>query len=78
MTTEDLRVLATGGDLTMPAFTVEPALLSSLPGAANVLWQVEMSLPSGERLTSPTFITRWSEEKKARRAFCGGEKDVST
>jgi hypothetical protein len=58
VTTEDLRVLATGGDLTTPVFTVEPALLSSLPGAANVLWQVEMSLPTGERLTSPTFVTR--------------------
>jgi hypothetical protein len=58
VTTEDLRVLATGADLTVPAFTVEPALLAALPTDANVLWQVEITLPGGGRLASPTFSTR--------------------
>jgi hypothetical protein len=58
VTTEDLRVLATAADLTEPAFTVDPALLAGLREGASVLWQVDVSLPSGGRLTSPTFITR--------------------
>ena len=58
VTTEDLRVLATGADLTVPVFTVEPALLAALSKDANVLWQVEITLPGGGRLTSPTFSTR--------------------
>ena len=57
VTTEELRVLATAADLTSPEFTVEPAVLS-LPSGASVFWQVDVSLPNGERLTSPTFITR--------------------
>jgi hypothetical protein len=58
VTTEDLRVLAIGADLTAPEFTVEPAAFSRLPGGVRVFWQVDVSLPNGERLTSSTFITR--------------------
>ena len=58
VTTEDLQVLATAADLTAPEFTVEPAVLARLPEGASVFWQVDVSLPNGERLTSPTFITR--------------------
>jgi hypothetical protein len=58
VTTEDLQVLAVAADLTEPEFTVEPAVLSRLPGGVPVLWQVEVSLPNGERLTSSTFSTR--------------------
>ena len=58
MTTEDLQVLATAADLTASEFEVEPAVLARLPSGARVLWQVDVSLPNGERLTSSTFITR--------------------
>ena len=58
VTTEDLQVLATAADLTAPEFAVEPAVLAGLPGGASVFWQVDVSLPNGERLTSSTFITR--------------------
>ena len=58
VTTEDLRVLATATDLTEPAFVVEPAALAGLGAGATVLWQVDVSLPNGERLASPTFFTR--------------------
>ena len=58
MTTEELQVLATAADLTAPEHTVEPAVLSRLPAGASVFWQVDVSLPNGERLTSSTFITR--------------------
>ena len=57
-TTEDLRLLATAADLTAPEFVIERAALSGLPGGASVFWQVDASLPNGERLTSSTFITR--------------------
>jgi hypothetical protein len=58
VTTEDLQVLATAADLTAPEHTVEPAALSQLPAGASVFWQVDVSLPNGERRTSSTFITR--------------------
>jgi hypothetical protein len=58
VTTEDLQLLATAADLTDPVFTVDPARLAALRGGASVLWQVDVSLPSGGRLTSPSFITR--------------------
>jgi hypothetical protein len=58
VTTEDLRVLATAADLMTAEFTVEPAVLAELPGGAGVLWQIETSLPNGDRVTSPTFVTR--------------------
>ena len=58
VTTEDLQVLATAADLTAPEFVIESAVVARLPRGANVFWQVDVSLPNGERLTSSTFITR--------------------
>jgi hypothetical protein len=58
VTTEDLRVLATAEDLTMPELVVERDQLASLPRGARVLWQVDVALPSGERVSSPTFAAR--------------------
>jgi hypothetical protein len=58
VTTEDLQVLATAADQTAAEYAVEPSVLSRLPDGATVLWQVDVSLPNGERLTSSTFITR--------------------
>lgn len=55
VTTDDLQVLATGADLTTPEFAVERALLEELPAGARVLWQVDVTLPDGGRITSPTF-----------------------
>jgi len=57
-TTEDLQVLVTAADLTAPEFVIKAAVLSRLPEGASVFWQVDVSLPNGERITSSTFITR--------------------
>ena len=58
VTTEDLRVLATAEDLTVPEYLVEPDRLASLSPGARVLWQVDVVLPSGERASSQTFVAR--------------------
>ena len=58
VTTEDLRVLATADGLTEPEFMVERDRLTTLPPGAKVLWQVDAVLPSGERISSPTFVAR--------------------
>jgi hypothetical protein len=58
VTTEDLQVLVKAAELLAPEFLIEPAALSGLPGGASVFWQVDVSLPNGERRTSSTFITR--------------------
>ena len=56
VTTEDLRVLATVTDLTTTQFVVPSAELAALRDGASVFWQVDASLPTGERITSPTFV----------------------
>jgi hypothetical protein len=58
VTTEDLRVLATAADLTVAELVVEPAAFASLPDGATVFWQVDVSLPTGERNSSPAFAVR--------------------
>jgi hypothetical protein len=58
VTTDDLRVLATAADLTVAELVVEPAALASQPDGATVFWQVDVVLPAGERITSPTFAVR--------------------
>jgi hypothetical protein len=58
VTTEDLRELATAADLTAAELIVEPAALATLPDGATVFWQVDVLLPAGERITSPTFAVR--------------------
>lgn len=58
VTSEDLRVLVSAADLMTPEFVVLPAHLSTLPNGATVFWQIDVSLPTGERITSPTFVVR--------------------
>jgi hypothetical protein len=58
VTTEDLRVLATAEDLIVPELVVERDRLAGLPPGTRVLWQVDVALPSGERVSSHTFVAR--------------------
>ena len=58
VTTEDLRVLATVEDLTVAELVVERERLTDLSPGARVLWQVDVSVPSGERVSSETFVAR--------------------
>lgn len=58
VTTEDLRILATFRDLTTPEVVIDSARLADVPRGSRVLWQVEITLPDGERAVSPTFVTR--------------------
>lgn len=58
LTTDDLRLLVTAGDLTGPEILVDPARLADVPQGSSVLRQVEATLPTGERAVSPTFATR--------------------
>ena len=56
--TEDLHALATAENLPAPEFVVASAQLASVPDGAVVFWQVEVSLPTGARVTSATFVVR--------------------
>ncbi len=58
VTTEDLRVLATAGDLTVPELLLEADTFSTVVAGSQVLWQVDATLPAGETVPSPTFVTR--------------------
>jgi hypothetical protein len=58
VTTEDLQVLATAAELTVAELVVQPAALARLSDGGSVFWQVDVMLPSGERITSPTFVAR--------------------
>jgi hypothetical protein len=58
VTTEDLRLLTTVADLTRPEVVIDPARLADVPPGSRILWQVEVTLPSGERVSSPTFVAR--------------------
>ena len=58
VTTDDLRVITTMSDLTAPELVVRPEALSGLAPGTHLLWQVEASLPDGERVMSRTFMTR--------------------
>lgn len=58
VTSGDLRVLVSAPDLMTPEFVVLPAQLSALPDGAAVFWQIDVALPTGERITSPTFVVR--------------------
>jgi hypothetical protein len=57
-TTEDLTLLTTAADLTSPELTVPRESLAPLAAGTRVLWQVVMSLPSGETVSSQTFVVR--------------------
>lgn len=58
VTTEDLRVVANAAELTAPEFVVDPMALTGVPSGTNLLWQVEMTLPNGQTITSSTFFVR--------------------
>jgi hypothetical protein len=58
VTTEDLRLLTTVSDLTRPELVIDAARLADLLPGSRVLWQVQVTLPDGERAVSPTFVTR--------------------
>jgi hypothetical protein len=58
VTTENLGVLATATDLTMPEFVVERERLATVSAGSRVLWQVDAALPGGDTVSSQTFVTR--------------------
>jgi hypothetical protein len=58
VTTDDLRVLTVAPDLTTPELVVERDRLSPVAPGGRVLWQVDVTLPGGERVSSQTFTTR--------------------
>jgi hypothetical protein len=58
VTTEDLKLLTTATDITSPQLTVPQESLAPLPAGARVLWQVVMSVPSGDTVSSQTFVVR--------------------
>jgi hypothetical protein len=57
VSTEDLRVIASGDDLREPRFLVPAYALAGLPPGARLLWKVDAELPQGGRVTSTTFVT---------------------
>jgi hypothetical protein len=58
VTTEDLQILTTASDLTVPELLVDAALLSRVAPGSRVLWQVDVTLPGGESISSQTFRVR--------------------
>src|SRR6185436_10716857 len=57
VSTEDLRVIASGDDLREPRFLVPAYALAGLPAGARVLWKVDAELPQGGHVSSTTFVT---------------------
>lgn len=57
VTTADLEPVARATALEAPEFRVPVDVLGELPSGAEILWQVEVELPSGGALSSPTFVT---------------------
>lgn len=58
VTTDDLRVLATVADVNTPEVTIPAAALASVAAGSRVLWQVVTTLPSGQTVSSRTFVVR--------------------
>jgi hypothetical protein len=59
VTKEDLQVLTTVSDLTVPELVLAPDLLASVPSGGRIFWQVDVTLPGREgSASSPTFIVR--------------------
>ena len=57
VSTEDLRVVASGDDLRDARFLVPAHALAGLPPGARLLWKVDAELPQGGHVTSTTFMT---------------------
>ncbi len=55
VTTQELEVLATAEELETNEWVVPAGALVRLGAGATVLWQVDATLPDGERITSETF-----------------------
>jgi hypothetical protein len=58
VTTEDLQVLESVSGLTAPELALDRELLTPVAAGGRVLWQVDVTLPSGVRVSSQTFIVR--------------------
>jgi hypothetical protein len=58
VTTDDLRVLTTVADVKAPELTIPTAALDSVAAGSRVLWQVVTTLPSGQTVSSRTFVVR--------------------
>ncbi|MPZ21230.1 MAG: hypothetical protein GEV06_25530 [Luteitalea sp.] len=58
VTTEDLQMLTTVSEVGATELLVEEDLLASIGSGERVLWQVVVTLPGGERVSSQTFVTR--------------------
>ncbi len=57
-TTEDLRVLTTVNEIAVPEYKVGRDALAGVPAGARVLWQIVVSAPGGETISSQTFVVR--------------------
>ena len=55
VTTEDLQVLTTAADLAAAEYAVPADTLASVVSGSRVLWQVDATLPGGQRVSSATF-----------------------
>ncbi|MCC6987478.1 MAG: hypothetical protein IT181_00675 [Acidobacteria bacterium] len=58
VTTIDVRPVAAARDLDRAEYHVPAAALANLAAGAQLLWQVEVTLPAGGRAVSETFVTR--------------------
>lgn len=58
VTTADLQVIMTAPELTAAELTIPSTALAPVPAGGRVLWQVVMSSPAGETVSSQTFVTR--------------------
>jgi hypothetical protein len=58
VTTEDLKVLTSVPDLAASEFVVASDVLSTLTPGSRVFWQVDVVLPEGGTVSSPTFVVR--------------------
>jgi len=56
LTTADLLPLLVQQDVTKPEFLVPSAVLGRVVSGEQLLWQVEVRLPNGERVTSKTYV----------------------
>jgi hypothetical protein len=57
VSTEDLRNVAAVNGLKVPQYQVPASALTGLPAGAKLLWNIDVDLPAGSHLVSPTFVT---------------------
>jgi hypothetical protein len=56
VTTADLVAVLEKQGLTSAELAVPAALLEKVPSGGQLLWQVEVRLPDGQRVASQTFV----------------------